>query len=138
MVRRPASPRQRGCWESRCDRVLVMSAAAFLRAQLGAAKALAEAVRRDGPDTAIAVLSPDTPLVAEWVQPGIAEEAIASAIPDGETRVALYSLDRRTLAQIVRLDGAPFRRPVHTFSSCAGALDSGQARTVPLAHGEIA
>lgn len=114
-----------------------MSAVRLLQDQLTAVKALADAVRQDGPDTAIVVLSPDTPLVSEWLQPRLAEAAIASAIPDGEA-VALYALDRRTLAQILRLDGAPIRGPVHSFLSCADALDSGQARIVALAHGEIA
>lgn len=111
-----------------------VSAAAFLRAWLGAVKALAEEVRHDGPDTAIVVLSPDTPLVAEWLQPRIAEAAIASAIPDGEA-VALYALDRRTLALILRLDGAPVVGPTH---QCADELDEGRAVLVALAEHQIA
>lgn len=113
-----------------------MTARAFLRAQLPVIQKLAEAVRQDGPDLAIVALDPGTPLVAEWIGPRVAEAAIASATADDG--VAVYALDRRTLAQLLRLEGAPVVGPMHEFWRAADELDEGRAVVVALAEHEIA
>lgn len=113
-----------------------MSARAFLRAQLQVIQKLAEAVRHDGPDLAIVALDSGTELVAEWIAPRVAEASLASATADDG--VAVYAVNRHALATILRLDQAPIQGELHSFFACADALDSGHARIVALADGEIA
>lgn len=112
-----------------------MSAAAFLKAQLGTVKALAEAVRQDGPNVAIVALDRAMPLVSDWLLPRIAEASIAHAETD-DAGVGVYALDARTLADLLRLDRAPIEGPLDSFRSCACALDSGQTRIVAVARDE--
>lgn len=113
------------------------SAVRLLQSHLGAVKALADAVRTNGPDTAIVILDLTSPLVAEWLLPRMELASIAHCI-GAEATIVLHALDRRGLAHALRLDGAPVTGPLDSFRAAADDLDAGRTAVVAITRLEIA
>lgn len=113
-----------------------MSAMRLLQDQLDAVKALADAVRQDGPDIAIVILDLTSPLVAEWLVPRI-ELASVAHCTGSEDVILLHALDRRALAHALRLDGAPVTGPIDSFRACADDVAARRTAIVAVTQAEI-